>query len=76
MIFDVPDHCLPRLVGLVADASDSDGSPELIIRFSIKTEDGEQPSEAEIVELRAVLAGYAADGPLDSRVQTQSELPK
>jgi hypothetical protein len=75
MMFEFPAHALPRLAGLVADASDSDGTSELVIRLSIKTEDGEQPSDEEVEELRVILEAYGSDGPLDSRVATHGELP-
>ena len=67
------DH---RLVGLIADASDTDGSPELVIRFSVMTSDGKQPSDDEKKELAAILEAYGADGPIDSRIPVHPPLPK
>lgn len=76
MIFEFPVHALPRLVGLVADASDTDGTPELVLRLSIKDEDGDDPSDDEAAELRAILKAYGSDGALDTRVAVHAPLPK
>jgi hypothetical protein len=75
MIFAWP-HSLPRLAGQIADASDSDGSPELVVKLSIKKADGSQPSTDEISEIRHILAAYGSDGPIDSRIQNHFTLPK
>jgi hypothetical protein len=74
MIFELPDKTLPRLEGMIENATATDGSPRLIVRLDIRHEDGSEPTDDEQAEIRAVLAGYGADGPLDGNVPVGSVL--
>lgn len=76
MKFHLPSKALPRLARLVAAATTTDGSSPLVARLSIRHEDGSELGEEEAREIRAVLAGYEADGALDDRVETNGRLPK
>lgn len=76
MIFKLPAKCLPRIDGMIADASDSDGTPELVLNFIVTDEDGGDPSEAEQKEIKAILQAWAEDGPFDDRGEKGSDLRK
>lgn len=74
MNFSVPANALPRLQALIENATDTDGSTPLSVSFEIRHQDGAEPSKKEIQELRAVLLGYAADGPYDGDIEAGSTL--
>jgi hypothetical protein len=74
MIFKLPSKTLPRLDGMIADASDSDGTPQLVLSFSVQDENGAEPSPAEVAEIRSLLEAWAEDGPFDDRGQKGSNL--
>jgi hypothetical protein len=76
MIFKIPRAAIPRLQGMIADGSDSDGTPELVLRFDVQTKDGKPPSKEELREIRALLAAWGVDGPYDDKTKTGFSLPK
>jgi hypothetical protein len=76
MKFPIPKNTLPRLERLVQSAVAIDGSPPFEIWISVRHKGGKDITAAEAKELRAILAGYGADGPLDDRVETGGKLPK
>lgn len=76
MIFKIPRAALPRLQGMIADASDSDGTPELVLRFDVRTKDDQPPSEEEQRVIRALLSAWSVSGPYDDKVKTGFSLPK
>jgi hypothetical protein len=76
MIIKLPDGCLSRLDGMIADASDSDGSPSLVLNFVVTDEDGEEPSDEEKSTINAIIEAWAEDGPFDDRGHKGSDLRK
>lgn len=75
MKFEIPPNTLPRLERMIRRASASNGTAPLRVRLSIQKTDGTQPSSDEVDEVRAILAGYGADGPLDDWTPKGSPLP-
>jgi hypothetical protein len=74
MNFTFPTNTLPRLEALIGNATDTDGGEPLTISFEIHRQGGGEPSAEEVEEIRALLLGYAADGPYDGEIDAGSIL--
>jgi hypothetical protein len=74
MTFELPKNALSRLARMISNATDTNGSAPLVAKLVIEHQGGEVPSDSELAELSAVLAGYDADPGIDETVDKESEL--